>query len=477
MNPRDARKSARPNRGRPTHARGRRAAQAPTRARLLALRVLERVRRAGAYADLALHSALARSSLGARDRAFATELVYGTLRWQGRLDFLLSQVLERDLEKLEPLVATTLRMGAYQLVFTDGVPNTAAVDESVRCARAAGLERATGLVNAVLRRLAAEHAEIALPSLDRDPLAHLTRALSLPEWIAERWLEQFGPEQAASLARASNEVPPQCVRVNALRTTPAELLDELRERFAEAAPCRLAPGGIVLGHQGSPARDPAFLGGRFTIQDEASQLVVELLDPQPGERVLDTCAAPGTKATAIAERVGEAGEVLALDRHARRLALVARDARRLGLTQIRTRELDATLPFDDLGDGGPFDRVLVDAPCSGLGALRRNPDARWRVQPELPAKLASVQRKLLWNASTALRPGGILVYSTCTLTSDENDGVVEAFLEDARHFRLSSREQAPAATRAVVGEDGLLRCLPHLHDTDGFFAARLERVA
>ena len=297
------------------------------------------------------------------------------------------------------------------------------------------------------------------------------------QWLAERWLEQFGPEQAASLARASNEVPPQCVRVNALRTTPARLLDELRERFVEAAPCRLAPGGIVLGRQGSPARDPAFLGGRFTIQDEASQLVVELLDPQPGERVLDTCAAPGTKATAIAERVGEAGKVLALDRHARRLALVARDARRLGLTQLRTRELDATLPFDGLGDGRPFDRVLVDAPCSGLGALRRNPDARWRVRPELPAKLASVQRKLLWNASTALRPGGILVYSTCTLTPDENDGVVEAFLEDARHFRLSSREQAPAATRAVVGEDGLLRCLPHLHDTDGFFAARLERVA
>ncbi len=433
--------------------------------------------RAGAYADLALHSALARSALGARDRAFATELVYGTLRWQGRLDFLLSHVLERDLEKLEPLVATTLRMGAYQLVFTDGVRNAAAVDESVRCARAAGLERATGLVNAVLRRLAAEHAQIALPALDRDPLGHLMRALSLPGWLAERWIEQFGPEDAASLARASNEVPPQCVRANAQRTTRAQLLIELRERFSEATPCRLAPDGIVLGRRGSPERDPAFLNGRFTVQDEASQLVVALLDPQPGERVLDTCAAPGTKATAIAERVGETGRVLALDRHPRRLALVARDARRLGLPQLQTRELEVTLPLDDLGETERFDRVLVDAPCSGLGTLRRNPDVRWRVKPGDPAQLAGIQKKLLRNASASLRPGGVLVYSTCTLTPDENDGVVEAFLDDARHFRLSPRDQLPATARAVVDEHGLLRCLPHVHDTDGFFAARLERVS
>ena len=190
---------------------------APTHTRLIALRVLERVQRAGAYANLLLSSTLARSSLNAPDRAFATDLVYGTLRWRGQIDFLLSQLLVKDLEKLEPLVATALRIGAYQILFSDKVPATAAVDESVRCIRAAGVERATGLVNAVLRRLANEHRDIALPTLEDDPLEHLTHTLSLPSWIAARWLDLFGPEEAAALARASNDPPPLTIRANRLQ--------------------------------------------------------------------------------------------------------------------------------------------------------------------------------------------------------------------------------------------------------------------
>ncbi len=439
--------------------------------------MLERVQRAGAYADRALHASLGRSSLAAADRAFATELVYATLRWKGRIDYLLSQVLDRDLERLEPLVATALRLGAYQIVFSDRVPATAAVDESVRCVRAAGVERATGLVNAVLRRLAAEHEQIHLPALADDPLGHLIHAMSLPPWIAERWLALYGPEEAADLARASNHPPPLTVRSNPRFGSPADLLHEVRARFPDAAPCRIARRGIVLGRRGNPALDPAFLAGRFTVQDEASQLVVALLDPQPGEQVFDACAAPGGKATAIAELVGDTGVVVAIDRHPRRVELIRRDARRLGLGAIRALERDASQPLGELAPPSLFDRVLVDAPCSGLGTLRRNPDARWRVRREDPARLAELQLAILKSAASVLRPGGALVYSTCTLLPEENEGIVDSFLRDSSDFALAPPSSLPEEVRGVSGTDGLLHCFPHRHDTDGFFAARFERSA
>lgn len=447
---------------------------APTRTRLLALRALERVQRAGAFADLLLHSLLGRSALNAADRAFATDLVYGTLRWRGRIDYLLSHFLDRDLEKLEPLVATALRLGAYQILFSERVPPEAAVDESVRCVRAAGAERATGLVNAVLRRLAAEHARIALPSLESHPLEHLTHALSLPPWIAARWLERYGAAEAAELAQASNLPPPLTLRANRSLISRDALLAEMRERFPEARPCRHAEDGIVLGRRGNPALDPAFLAGRFTVQDEASQLVVALLDPQPGEQVLDTCAAPGGKATAIAERIGSAGLVLALDRHLGRSDLVRRAARRLQLPNLSCAERDSSRPLTDLG---LFDRVLVDAPCSGLGTLRRNPDARWRIGAGDPEKLAEVQRAILRSAAECVRPGGALVYSTCTLLPEENEQLVASFLSERRDFRACEPSALPAALAPLLDSEGCLRTLPHRDDADGFFAARLERLA
>jgi 16S rRNA (cytosine967-C5)-methyltransferase len=446
----------------PRHRGSERRSAAPTRSRLLALRVLERVQRAGAYADLLLHASLARSGLTGPDRAFATDLVYGTLRWRGRLDFLLARCLDRDLDKLEPLVATALRLGAYQIVCEKRVPPSAAVDESVRCVRAAGAERATGMVNAVLRRLAAEHEQIAMPALIDDPLGHLMHGLSLPQWIAAAWIEALGPEEAT-------------VRANLRRTTRNALLETLRERFPDARACACAAHGLVLGRSGNPALDPAFLDGRFTVQDEASQLVVDLLDPQPGERVLDVCAAPGGKATAIAERVGERGEVLALDRHERRLDLVRRAARRLHLDNVRCETADATRSLDEVAPAGGFDRVLVDAPCSGLGTLRRNPDARWRVREGDPARLADVQRAILRRAARALRPGGVLVYSTCTFPREENEAVVGSLLSDAPDFALAPPDDAPKEVRALIDRDGTLRCWPHRHDTDGFTAFRLHR--
>lgn len=457
----------------------------PTAARRIALDVLERVDRGSAYADLALHHALARSDAGAAERGLATELVSGSLRWRGRLDYVLARALDRPLDQLDPPVANVLRLAAYQLLFADRIPDRAAVDQAVRSARAAGAARAAGLVNAVLRRVAREHASVVFPALATDPVAHLVHALSLPPWIAERALARFGPDGAAAFALASNRPPALCVRTNPLRSDPASLQEALRPRFPDAAPGRFAPGALRLGHGGDPARDPAFGEGRFTVQDEASQLVVELLDPRPGESILDTCAAPGTKTTAIAERLGEAGNVLALDRNPRRLGLVERDAQRLGLNRVCVLARDATAELTDLprfddtpGDRAParFDRVLVDAPCSGLGTLRRNPDARWRLSADDPARLAGIQSAILDRAAQTLGPGGCLVYSTCTWLPEENEAVIDRFVAEHESFRILSRSELPAAVAPFVDERGFMRCLPQLHDTDGFFAARLERT-
>lgn len=453
----------------------------PTLSRLLATRILERVERTRAYADITLHQSLARSPLGSADRALVTELVYGTLRWRGRLDYHLSKALNQELASLQPFVASSMRLGAYQLLMMDRIPESAAVDQAVRCTRATGNARAAGLVNAVLRRVAREAADLKLPPLDADPVEHLVHALSMPQWIAKRMIDLYGPEDAAALATASNLAPPLIARANRRRITRDALIPMLAEIYPDARASEIAPDSIRLGHGGDPGQDARFREGLYTIQDEASQLVVELLDPQPTDWVLDTCAAPGTKTTAIAERLGEEGGVLALDRNARRLAMVARAARRLDLPGIYTLKWDATGSLEDLSRPAKmqqehFDRILVDAPCSGLGTLRRNPDARWRVQEGDPARLVVTQTNLLKRAAAILKPGGVLVYSTCTFLPEENEGVIESFLKEHANFRLTPRDALSECLAPVLDDAGLLRCLPHHHDTDGFFAARLERI-
>jgi 16S rRNA (cytosine967-C5)-methyltransferase len=479
-------KRVRPGAGRgrsPGESAARRRAGSPTVARLTAVRVLERVERVRAYADVALHHALAQSNMASPDRRLTTELVYGTLRWRGRLDFVLASALDRELTSIEPLVLTTLRMGVYQILFSDRIPDTAAVDEAVRCTRALGAERATGLVNATLRRIVRENGDWVFPTWQDDPQAHLEHALSVPTWIAQRWRADYGPA-AIALAEACNQPPPHTIRINPQKGSRDALLEALGEEFPEARVCSLASRGIVLGRRGDAGRDPLFREGLYTVQDEASQIVVDLLALEPHFRVLDVCAAPGTKTTAIAEELSEAGSVLALDRHPGRLRLVAQGARRLGLPGISTLARDATRPLEDLPlaagepanpDGPAFDRVLVDAPCSGLGALRRNPDARWRVRESDPAKLGGIQSKLLAQAARVVSPGGSLVYSTCTVLREENEDVIERFLADRPDFQTVGPSSLPPALAGVTDSTGFIRCQPHINDTDGFFAARLER--
>jgi 16S rRNA (cytosine967-C5)-methyltransferase len=430
--------------------------------------VLVRVERDRAFADLALDAELRDGRLSALDRALATELAYGTLRMRGRLDTVLGHVLDRDLSKLEARIRNLLRLGTYQLLFLQKVHDGAAVSESVELAKRVGLERAAGLVNAVLRRVAQRAQAVRFPSLEDDPIGYLVQWGSIPEWLARRWVEELGPEEAAELADACARAAPRTVRVSE-----GVSLRGVRKRLG-GRPCRWAPRGLTELDR-NPLSDPAFYRGEFTVQDEAAQLVPLLLGAEAGATVVDCCAAPGAKAAQLAERVGVTGEVIALDVNPSRLKLIAGTAKRLRLANLRILERDAAQGFDLRGQQ-LFDFVLVDAPCSGLGVLRRNADARWRLQPEDVTRAAERADGILRSAARYVRPGGALVYSVCTFSPEETTELTRRFLEETPEYRIGDpRPHLPEAAHELVDEAGALRTWPHRHGCDAFYAVRLER--
>jgi 16S rRNA (cytosine967-C5)-methyltransferase len=426
--------------------------------REIALAALLRVE-TGAYSNVLLPTMLRASSLDGRDRAFATELVYGTLREQRALDHLLGPLSDRPLDELDADVRAALRLGAYQLAH--GVPAHAAVRETVEVTP----ERARGYVNGVLRTLARLGPPWPWPD-GNDPQALAVR-LSYPEWVVERLVAGFGPDDARATLAVGNESPAVALRVNRETATPEEVERELRAGGAEVSRGALVEDALLVRGTGDPARLAAVAEGRATPQDEASQAVVGILDPQPGEIVIDVAAAPGGKATAIAERVGGHGRLLAGDIRPARTRLVTTAAARLGLPTI--------LPVVADGRALPVrpdraDRVLVDAPCSGLGVLRRRPEARWRISSEQVAPLARLQGELVRAAAEAVRPGGVVVYSVCTLTHEETTGVDRA-VRDLSHLVA---DPPPGPPWRRWGRGALL--LPHDANTDGMFVLRLRRT-
>jgi len=445
--------------------------------RRLAFDILNRVDD-GAYADLTLDAALARErGLDPRDRGLLTELVYGVLRQRGRLDFALSRHCRLPLAKVEPRVLNLLRLGAYQLLLLERVPDSAAVNETVETARRAGLDRATGFINGVLRGLARGRATLAWPDAAEDPCGHLQHALSLPGWLARRWLEQFGAGEAIALAEAMRQPAPFTLRVNTLRIGRTEYLEALAQAGHAAVATRYSPDGVTVTARGG-APLPGREEGWYQVQDEASMLIAHLLNPQPGEAILDACAAPGGKTTAIAALTGGRARILALDLHPQRVALVEEGAARLGATGITTRCWDLTHPSGFLA-AESFDRILLDAPCSGLGVLRRNPETRWRRTQQDVAEMAGLQRRLLENVAGLVRPGGCLLYSLCTLTPEETDGVAADFQAAHPEFiREELDRAAPQGWGELFDGSGALRTFPHRHGgMDAFFAVRFRRQA
>ncbi|HEV8472078.1 MAG TPA: 16S rRNA (cytosine(967)-C(5))-methyltransferase RsmB [Methylomirabilota bacterium] len=452
----------------PQRRTGARAAAAPARA--LAARVLERVEVDDAFADLALDAESTRRAVSPRDAALATELVYGTLRWQRYLDWIVAPHSRRRLEALDARVRVLLRMTAYQLVFLERVPAFAAVNDAVTLARA-GPRGAAEYANAVLRSFARRGAREREPAPPRDPVDALAVRCSFPTWLAARWVARWGAAEAEALMRAMNERPPLTVRANTLRLTREALAARLAaEDDVEARPTAYAPEGLLTARGGAPGRWRAFADGACVVQDEASMLVARLLDPRPGETVVDACAAPGTKTTHLAQLMDNRGRIVALDPQPARLARVTEAAARLGVTIVQTIESTAQ---ELVGSYGPrADAVLVDAPCTNLGVLRRNPEVKWRRQPGDIAASAALQSQILTAAATLLGGGGRLVYATCSTEPEENEGVVGDFLARHPEFRVDR----PADFPLPLDAGGFWRALPHRHGTDGFTAVRLKRA-
>jgi 16S rRNA (cytosine967-C5)-methyltransferase len=432
-------------------------------ARAVAHDVLLRVMTTDAFADVLLAHRL--DALPAADRALATELVYGTLAWQGRLDHHLARLVTGSTSRLEPPVRVALRMGLYQLLFLDRVPAYAAVDASVRLAQASG-RGAAGLVNAVLRRAAREGRDAAVrPDASADPIGRLAVAWSHPRWLVEQLAGEIGMDQLPALLAAHNRRGPIAVRVHPPGGREA-LAVALAAHGLQVEPSRWAPDGLVVPRGAGRLRGlEAFGAGRCAFQSEASQLVTRLLDIAPGAAVLDACAAPGGKTT-YAAALG--ARVTALDPHAAGLRRIADEAARLGITTIHRAVADARRP----PLRGPFDAVLVDAPCSGLGTLRRHPELRWRRRPDDLARLATLQSALLSGVAPLVGSGGVLVYAVCSPMRIETDDVVAAFLAD--HPRFTRDPVGSLAPPDLVTPDGALRTWPHRHDLDAFFAVRLR---
>ena len=439
-----------------------------SQARYEALHILVRVERDRAFADIALEHALERARLDARDAALCTEIVYGTLRWRRHLDWRLTPHLNRPLAKLDPWVRALLRLTAYQLVYLDRVPRWAAVDEAVSVARLKS--RVPGpaeFVNAVLRSLTRAPQPPRLPA---DPIEAAAIRWSFPDWMAARWMRRYGAAEAERLMAALDERPPVTIRANTLRISRDELARRLRdEELAETDPTTLAPEGLAV-RRGAVGRWAAFTAGWCSIQDEASMLIARLLDPQPGELVADVCAAPGTKTTHLAQLMSNRGKIIAMDPNAARLRLLTQAATRLGVSIVEAHVGGVASISGRWKDR--CDRVLVDAPCSNLGVVRRNPDVKWKREEAELDRLAEKQHGILETAAGLVKPGGRLVYATCSLEPEENDDLVRAFLDRHPAFRVD----APAGFPVTPGADGMIRCLPHVHGTDGFTAVRLVRA-
>jgi 16S rRNA (cytosine967-C5)-methyltransferase len=445
-------------------------ARRPT-AREVALEVLHRVESGRAWSGAALRAALDRADLAPADEALATELVYGTLRHRAQVDWALGRTLHRRLDRLPPRIREVLRLGAYQLTFLSRMPARAACDETVELARRVGHPGTVSLVNAVMRRLAASPP--AWPADGADTAQAIAVRWSHPEWLVARWLGRLGPEETRALCASNNDAPPSSVRLNTMRGTLEELDARLRGLGLDTIPSPHVPDGRRIVRGTPEARAAAHAQGFVTPQDEGSMLVARLVAPVPGELVIDACAAPGGKTTHLAALMRGEGRVVACDVLPQKLDTIARQCGRLGVSAVETRLLDAAR----LGETYPraADRVLVDAPCSGLGVLRRRPEIRWRIRPDDLGPIGARQLHILTGAAGAVRRGGRLVYSVCTTEPEEGREVIDAFLASAPGFEPVPIDGWPFATPAA--RPGTVFLYPHRAGTDGFFVAALRRTA
>jgi 16S rRNA (cytosine967-C5)-methyltransferase len=436
----------------------------------LAIKILNRIDRTDAYLERMLDNEMKSNELGGPDKALLYEIVHGVVRWQGRLDWILNGFYKGTFSKAIPNLKNALRVALYQVLFLDRVPDYAAVNEVVEFVKKLQGQKPADLVNAVLRNIIRSKNAIRYPDPNEDLIGYLSAYYSHPSWMVKRYVERFGREDTEKLLAANNEKPYLTLRINALKTKPEEfknLLDSVNLKYRQGV--YLSEFFKLMNLTNITAWD-FYTKGYFNIQDESAGLACRLLDVHEGQRVLDMCAAPGGKTAYIAALMHSRGEVVAIDRFESRLKLLQKNMTRLAVDCVRIVAADAT-EYKSL----PFDRVLVDAPCSGSGTLSKKPDIKWKKDLFDIRDLNVVQLKLLNKAATMVKVDGVVVYSTCSIEPEENFEIVKKFLEENPNFRFESAQGK--FPDELIDENGCIQTLPHIHKTDGAFAARLVRVS
>ena len=443
--------------------------------RKLAWQVLNNLHRSGLTLDRVLDQALAgHGPLLRKDRALVHSLVFGVLRWQGRLDWILSHFSKPRLKKIDPPVLNLLRLGVYQIAFLSRIPHAAAVNTAVELAKSAHPPWVVKFVNGVLRAVVRGQGDLVFPPVESDPVTALSVEKSFAPWLIRRWIRRFGIRETAALCDAVNTIPPITIRANTLRTDRARLAAQLDGTAQSVTLTPYAPDGMALMGPDRPVFEMApFIHGDFGVQDEAAQLVSCLTAPVPGQRVLDACAGLGGKTGHLAQLMANQGDLVAMDRSAEKLDRLETEMARLGVTCATTQVHDLNTP----GSLPPFDRVLLDAPCSGLGVLRRNPDGKWTRRPEDIGACARRQGEFLVSLAGMVKPGGRLVFAVCSMEPEENRAVIERFLTQQKAFALEKAPGGlPRPARALITPEGYFSTTPHHHNMDGFFAAVLRRA-
>ncbi|OGU64758.1 MAG: 16S rRNA (cytosine(967)-C(5))-methyltransferase [Stygiobacter sp. RIFOXYC12_FULL_38_8] len=435
----------------------------------LAVKILNRVDRTDAYLDKLLEIEIKNSNLVGADKALLFEIVHGVTRWEGRIDWILTGFYKGQFSKAIPNIKNALRVALYQILFLDKVPDYAAVNEAVEFVKKLQGQAAADLTNAVLRNIIRNKENIRYPNPDEDINNYLSAYFSHPTWLVKRWLARFGREETEKLLIANNNKPNLTIRVNNLVTNPTEmksLLNSVELKFSEG---KFLKEFIRMNSLTNITDWEYFAKGYFSIQDESTGFPIKLLNISPGMRVLDLCAAPGGKTGFIADEMKNTGEIVAIDKFESRLKILEKNLTRLKVTNVVTKVTDAA----DFEDEEGFDRVLIDAPCSGLGTLTKKPDLKWKRDLGDIRKIVNIQYELLKKGASLVKQNGFIVYSTCTIEPEENFELIKKFLSENPNFALvNAGELLP---KAVVDENGCVATLPHVHGIDGAFAAKLVR--
>ncbi|MCI0496055.1 16S rRNA (cytosine(967)-C(5))-methyltransferase RsmB [candidate division KSB1 bacterium] len=434
--------------------------------RQLVIQLLDRYERTDAYADLLLEHELSQSQLSKPDKSLAQEIFFGVIRWRKRLDWIATQFFLGDYAKAPHPIRYVLESAFYQLIFMDRIPAYAVIHEAVELAKLKGSDYWGKKTNAILRTFQRGQRPIHYPDVTTDPIKSIAVAHSHPEWMVGRWIDRFGMEETIALCKANNTSPRLSIRVNSLKTSADELQDLLLQNEIEATKSEYLENFLVAKQLPDLNNFQPFQHGLFSIQDVSAGLACKLLYPAPGEKIIDLCAAPGGKSTFLAELSGDRAEIIAVDVNQSRLNLVEQNVQRLGLKSIRLIQANgATFSCD------PVDKVILDAPCSGLGVLAKRVDLRWKRTLAQIKEISRLQYELLTNAATLLKPGGILVYCTCTIEPEENENMIEQFLTKHQDFTIEPASKYGLST--VVNASGFVYTYPHRHGIDGSFAVRL----